>query len=47
MVACTLAGAGLGLAFLPDAWPLARRLAAGGVSGAGVGLLVTATKMLG
>jgi hypothetical protein len=35
----------LGAWLLTGEWPLARRLAAGAVSGFGVGLLVTATKM--
>ncbi len=47
LVTCTLAGAALGALFLTDDWSLARRLAAGAVSGAGFGFLLTATKMLG
>ena len=47
MLACTVAGAVLGLALLPETWSIARRLAGGAVSGAGVGFLITATKMLG
>ncbi|UCE87585.1 MAG: hypothetical protein JSU66_07685 [Deltaproteobacteria bacterium] len=44
---CTLAGAVLGLQFLTGDWSVARRIAAGGVAGAGTGLLITATRMLG
>lgn len=44
-VACTLAGAGLGLALLDPGWSAARRLLAGGLGGVGVGLLVTATRL--
>ena len=47
MVGCVLVGAVLGGAFLTDDWSLARRIAAGGVGGLGVGLLMTATKMIG
>jgi hypothetical protein len=43
---CTLAGAALGLAFSPDEWALVRRAAAGGVSGAGIALLITATRLM-
>jgi len=45
MVGCTLAGAVVGATFLSDDWTLLRRLLAGAVGGAGVGLLVTATRM--
>jgi len=44
-VACTLAGVLLGPAFLSPEWSLLRRVVAGGVAGAGIGLLITATKM--
>jgi hypothetical protein len=47
MLACTVLGAVLGAVYLGDDWSLARRLAAGAVSGAGIGLLFTATKMIG
>jgi hypothetical protein len=47
MVGCVLVGAVLGGAFLTDDWSLARRIAAGGVGGLGVGFLMTATKMIG
>jgi hypothetical protein len=46
-VTCTLAGAGLGFALLSDDWSALRRIAAGGVAGAGSALLVTATRMFG
>lgn len=45
LLGCTLVGAALGAWLLTQDWSLARRLAAGAVSGAGVGLLLTATKM--
>ena len=47
MVTCIVLGAVLGAVSLGDDWSLARRLAAGAVSGAGIGLLFTATKMIG
>jgi hypothetical protein len=47
LVACTLLGAVLGFYLLTGDWSAARRIAAGAIAGAGVGLLMTATKMLG
>ena len=47
LVACTLAGGLLGLLLLPEEWSAARRLLGGLVSGASVGLLVSATRMVG
>lgn len=47
MVVCTLAGAVLGPELLTPDWSLARRVVAGTLAGAGTGLLLTATKMLG
>jgi hypothetical protein len=47
MILCTVAGAILGVQFLTGDWSVARRIAAGGVAGAGTGLLITATRMLG
>lgn len=47
MVTCTLVGAVAGVLWLTDDWHMARRLAAGAVAGAGTGLLLTATKMMG
>jgi hypothetical protein len=44
---CTVIGAVLGVALLTGEWSVPRRLLAGAVAGAGAGLLVTATKMLG
>lgn len=44
---CIVVGAGLGIAFLPPEWALLRRALAGGVSGAGCALLVTATRIVG
>jgi hypothetical protein len=45
LIATTLLGAVAGAAFLSGEWSLARRMVAGGVAGAGTGLLLTATKM--
>jgi hypothetical protein len=47
MLVCTVAGAVLGALYLTEDWSLARRLAAGTIAGAGVGFLMTATKMVG
>jgi hypothetical protein len=47
LVACTVTGTVLGAIYLPAEWSMLRRLAAGAFSGAGVGLLCTATRMLG
>jgi hypothetical protein len=47
MVVCIAGGAALGLLGLDPEWSVARRLAGGIVGGAGVGLLITATKMMG
>jgi hypothetical protein len=47
MLVCSVAGAVLGALYLTGDWSLARRLAAGAVAGAGVGFLMTATKMMG
>jgi hypothetical protein len=47
MLVCTVAGAVLGALYLTGDWSLARRLAAGTIAGAGVGFLMTATKMVG
>ena len=44
---CTLAGAGAGVVFLDADWSLLRRVLAGAVGGAWIGLLFTATKMVG
>ena len=45
LVTCTLVGAATGAFLLTGEWSLARRIGAGAVSGAGIGFLVTATKM--
>jgi len=45
-IGCTLLGAALGYALLTDDWSAARRILAGTIGGAGVGLLITATKLL-
>ena len=47
LVACIVVGGLLGLYLLPAEWSTARRLAGGLVSGGGVGLLVSATRMVG
>jgi len=47
LLGCTLAGAVLGFYLLTEDWSVARRLAAGAIAGAGTGLLMTATKMIG
>jgi hypothetical protein len=47
LLGCTLLGAVLGVYLLTEDWSLARRIAGGAVAGAGCGLLITATKMLG
>jgi hypothetical protein len=47
MVACTVAGAVAGITLLAEDWTLARRLAAGAVAGAGCGLIVVTTRMVG
>jgi len=44
---CTVFGAVLGFFLLTEDWIAARRILAGAVAGAGTGLLITATKMLG
>jgi hypothetical protein len=46
LVGCTLLGAGLGYVLLTDDWSAARRILAGTIGGAGVGLLITATKLI-
>ena len=47
LLGCTLAGVGLGYELLSAEWPLWRRLLGGGVGGAGVGLFITAARMIG
>ena len=47
LLGCTVAGAVLGFYLLTDDWSIARRLAAGAIAGAGTGLLMTGTKMIG
>jgi hypothetical protein len=44
---CALLGALLGALLLTDDWSLARRIAGGLVAGAGVGLLITAPRIVG
>lgn len=47
MLGCTLIGVGLGYELLSPEWALWRRLLGGGVGGAGVGLTITAARMIG
>ena len=47
LLGCTLAGVGLGYGLLSAEWPLWRRRLGGGVGGAGVGLIITAARMIG
>lgn len=47
LLGCTVLGAGAGFYLLTGDWSALRRLSAGGVAGAGFGLLITATKMIG
>ncbi len=47
LVACVIAGGGLGYYLLTGEWSGARRVAAGSVGGAGVGLIITAGRMIG
>jgi hypothetical protein len=47
LIGFTLAGAVLGFYLLTDDWSAARRLAAGALAGAGIGLLMTGTKLIG
>ena len=46
LVGSTLLGAALGFALLGDDWSPAHRILAGTIGGAGVGLLITATKLI-
>lgn len=47
LVVSTLSGAVLGAYLLTGEWSLTRRILGGAVAGAGTGLLITTTKMLG
>jgi len=47
IIGCISIGAVLGVFFLTEEWPLARRIAAGMVGGAGVGILITAPRIIG
>ena len=47
MVGCTLAGAALGPILITYDWSDLKRVLAGALAGAGVGLLVTAPRMVG
>jgi hypothetical protein len=47
MIGCAAAGLVLGVTLLPEGWPLARRVLGGVLGGAGVGLMVTASRMIG
>jgi len=46
-IGCISIGAVLGVLLLTDEWSLARRIAAGIVGGAGVGMLITAPRIIG
>ena len=46
-ISCISIGAVLGVFLLTDEWSLARRIAAGVVGGAGVGILITAPRIIG
>ena len=47
VLTCTVIGAALGCILLGEDWSRARRLIGGAVGGAGCGLLITATRMIG
>jgi len=47
LIACTALGVVLGGLTLSEEWSLVRRILAGAVSGAGVGLLMTASRIVG
>jgi hypothetical protein len=47
MLACTVAGALAGPLWLPESLSLWRRAVGGAISGAGIGLLLTAYRMIG
>jgi hypothetical protein len=47
LAVCTLGGALAGAWILDPEWSLARRLLAGAVGGAWIGIVVSATKMVG
>jgi hypothetical protein len=47
MLGCAVAGALLGPLWLPESLPLWRRALGGAIGGAGVGLLLTAYRMIG
>ena len=44
---CLCIGLTMALTHLPAEWSLARRLTAGAISGLGIGLVITANRMLG
>jgi hypothetical protein len=46
-ITAIMVGIVLSVQLLPADWALARRIAAGSVAGAGVGLFITAGKMIG
>lgn len=47
IAACVVAGVVLGLYALPPEWSVLRRLLGGAVGGAGVGLIITASRIIG
>jgi hypothetical protein len=47
LISCVAIGTVSGVFLLTNEWSLARRIAAGAVGGAGVGLLITAPRIIG
>jgi hypothetical protein len=47
LVGCTLTGIAVGVLVLPPEWALLRRALGGAIGGAGVGLLITAPRIIG
>ncbi|MBW2716147.1 MAG: hypothetical protein JRD03_08725 [Deltaproteobacteria bacterium] len=47
LISCVTIGVVSGVFLLTNEWSLARRIAAGAVGGAGVGLLITAPRIIG
>jgi len=47
LLGCVALGVAMAILLLPEDWALARRIAAGSVGGAGVGLIITASRMIG
>ena len=47
LIGCTLTGIAVGVLWLPPEWALLRRALGGALGGAGVGLLITAPRIIG